>query len=48
VGGEAACFLAVSKAFPLVVLFKLCFDEAAFTPLTASAPLMVAVDMLKY
>lgn len=45
-GGEAACFLAESSAFPLVLLFKLCLEPEVLTPLTASAPLIVAADML--
>lgn len=47
--GEAADFLAESSAFPLLLLlllFKLCFEPDALTPLTASVPLMVAADML--
>ena len=47
-GGEAACFRAVSSAFPLLLLFKLGFDPDALTPLTASAPLIVAADMFEY
>jgi hypothetical protein len=47
-GGEAACFRAVSSAFPLLLLFKLGLDPDALTPLTASAPLIVAADMIQY
>ena len=48
-GGEAACFRTLSSAFPLLLLFKLCFDPDALTlPLTASAPLIVVADMFEY
>ena len=47
-GGEAACFLATSRFFPLLLLFKFGFELEALTPLTASAVLIVAVDMIKY